>query len=117
MARILVAAVFDPLVQLLFSALELIAQARQAEGWVIAIGIENTIEFRGIERIAIRNASRSPDKYRPRGQFHLQDDPGLVGSCESSFRRTVRVITHMIQAIGAGGLVDVAPTLDISMAG
>src|ERR1035437_965871 len=60
-AGILVAAVFDPLVQLLFATPELIAQAQQTEGWMVAIGIENTVQFRGIERIAVRNASRSPD--------------------------------------------------------
>src|ERR1017187_8253626 len=112
-AGILVAAVFDPLVQLLFATPELIAQAQQAEGWMVAIGIENTVQFRGIERIAVRNASRSPDKYCPCGQFHLQDDSGLVGSGEGSFRRTVGVIAHMIQAIGSDGLIDVAPTLNV----
>src|ERR1039458_3591087 len=61
-AGVLVAAMFDPLVQLLFPAPELIAQAQQAERWVVAIGIENAVEFRGIERIAVRNASRSPDE-------------------------------------------------------
>src|ERR1035441_2712589 len=80
---------------------------------MVAVGIENTVQFRGIERIAVRNASRSPDEHGSGRQFYLQHDSGLVGSGESSLRRTVGVITHMIQAIGARGLIDVAPALDV----
>src|ERR1039457_4108189 len=69
--RILFAAVLDPLVEQVASP-ELISHAEQAEGGMVPVGIENAVQFRGVECVAIRNPLWRSDKDRSCRQLHLQ---------------------------------------------
>src|ERR1035441_2410516 len=64
--RVLVAAMLDPLVEQV-AAPELISHAEKAEGGMVPVSIENAVQFRSVECVAIRNPLWRSDKDRMDG--------------------------------------------------
>ena len=80
---------------------------------MIPVGIENTIQLRGNECIAIRNPSWFSNREFTRRQFHLQHDSRFIRGGECSLGRAEAVIADMVQPVGMHRLENPPPTLKV----
>src|SRR5665213_1306015 len=66
MARVFIAPLLDPCIQLRLAAAKLIAEAEQAERGMVPVGVEDAVQLRTVECVPVRNASRRANEDGPR---------------------------------------------------